>query len=131
MIEIQLDPLHGINRKARHKCIIINRDPEYVASQWYVYPVDETGVEITHPLFKRYAKEFIADHSTMVDPATGAYVQQINVGTEEAPVMGYPAGSITEYQFFSYMAANVQIVLDNMILASGLQAKAAGRFDLV
>lgn len=130
MIEIQLDPLYGIDRKAVFECLIYNRRSESVSMQWTVFPVDANGNEIIHPLFKRYSKEFIADKTTMVNSANGDYVQQINVGTEEEPVMEFPDGSVTEYDYFVYIATNAQIIVHDLIVAAGNKAKLAGRFDL-
>lgn len=129
-IEIQLDPLYGINRKAKFRCLIHNDETRSLAVQWWVFPVDENGVVIEHKLLSKYMKDYVADESTFVNPATGDYVQKANVGTEEQPNWQYPEGSMKEIDYFEWVVTNNPIMYVDMILASGLKAKAAGRFDL-
>ena len=131
-ITIDLTPINGYARKAFFRALIYNAEAKTVTTQWVVKLVEDVEIgldeeenpimeerEITQPWYKSYTKEFIADESVMVNPSTGAII-------EEGQSL---EGAVTEWYFFSEVVANNPTVVNDLIETVGNAKAALGKFE--
>lgn len=126
-IEIELSPVNGFTRKAIFDKLIYNMPKKKLSTHWDVrlfkteeVEEEEVLVELKkeeYPWYSPYQKEFIADETTWVDPATGEYVEE-----------GTP-GSVTEWHYFSEIVANNEVKVNELIEAVGVRKANDGKFE--
>lgn len=115
-IVINLSPVLGINRKAHFATLVYNKKAKEVVTTWDVICYNDEGEELNHPFYTQYTISLIADNTTYVNPATGEYLPEGEIG------MG-------EFDFYEYIAANQPVIIDSMITGVGQRAASLGRFD--
>ena len=126
VIDLPNDPKSGLKRKAIYETMIDNKKVKRLSIAWRVYSVDDNGNPINSPLIKDYGIELKAENTTIVDAAAeGAYVLN-----PDDPQYENSETLFGEYDFFTRVATYQPLVVYTMIQNKGLQAAAAGRFDI-
>ncbi len=100
-----------IKRKAKLFKMTYNQDGQSLSLTWIVYYTDLISVKGFSP----YAKESIADNTTMVDVNTGA----ILIADENG---AYPGNYIGQYDWFNMIAETQPVKVHDMIRQYGMQA---------
>ena len=102
---IDLGIKDGRNFEADLFLTIINERDKKLELHLNCYRVDAEGKEVKNEYTHPYYRTLIATNETWVNPATGDYVEE---GTE---------GAMGEWDYFSYISANVAIKVDELKLS--------------